>query len=392
MRNRFIGFFSIFLGLSTGGMAAAETVKVGIIAPFSGPYAVFGKQMREGVEAYQKEYGTSVNGHTVEIVFRDLDAPNPPRAKALAQELVVKERVQYLGGAVFTPNAVAIATLANEARLPFVIFNAAKTGLTAPFPYTLRTSYNFAQVTFPAADYTLSRGRKKVVTMVSDYAGGVDAEAVFRQRFQAGGGTILDSIRIPLKATDYTPFLQKARALSPDAIYVFMGAGLPAYGFIKSYAENGLKKAGIYLIGTAETDETNLQSLGEAALDVETSLNYSAAHPSEKNKVFNANLKRVSADAVPNVATVSAYDGMHVIYSMIKATGGVRDGARALAGVNGMAWESPRGPVKLDPASRDIVQNVYIRSVTRDASNVLVNKELKTFDMQPADAAPAPAR
>jgi branched-chain amino acid transport system substrate-binding protein len=383
MRFKLQFLLSVAFASCTLSAANAETIKVGVVAPFSGPYAVFGKQIREGVEAYQKENGTTLNGNTVEVIYRDLDGPNPPRAKALAQELIVKEKVQYLGGTIFTPNAMAIAPLADEAKVPYVIFNAAKTGLTAKFPFTLRTSYNLSQVTFPAADYTLERGRKKVVTLVSDYAAGIDAETAFKQRFEAGGGKVLETIRIPMKTTDFTPFLQKAKALSPDSLYVFMGGGLPSFGFIKSYAENGLKKSGIHFIGTGETDETNLQSLGEAALGIETSLNYSSDHRSEKNYAFKAALKKVNPEAVSNVVTASAYDGMHVIYQMIKATAGTRDGMKALAAVKGMAWESPRGPVKLDPESRDIVQNVYIREVVRDASNILQNKELKTFGMQP---------
>lgn len=377
---------SLVLALGVAGAAHAETVKVGVIGPFSGPYAVFGKQIREGVEAYLKAHEGSAAGHKVEVVYRDLDVPNPPNARAIAQELIIKDKVQYIGGTVFTPNALTVAPLADEAKVPFVIFNAAKTGLTAKFPYTLRTSYNFAQVTYPAADYTLEQGRKKVVTLVQAYSAGIDAETVFKTRFEAGGGKVVESIRVPMNVTDFTPFVQKAKALAPDSIYVFMGGGMPSYGFIKSYAESGLAKAGIRFIGTGETDETNLQTLGDAALGIETSLNYSAAHGSPKNQEFLEHLRQVNPQAIANVVTASAYDGMHVIFEMIKATGGKRDGAKALEAVRGLAWESPRGPVSLEPETGDIIQNVYIRKVERNAQGLLENVEFRQFDKQPTYA------
>lgn len=363
--------------------AFADTVKIGIIAPMSGPYSQVGKAWAEAVKGYQKLNGNQVDGHTVEVIFRDLPEINPAQAKALAQELVIKEKVQYLGGLYFTPDAVAVAQVAQQAKLPVVIFNAATSSTLEKSPYLLRVSYTLPQISVPIARYALDKGVKKVVTIISDYAPGADSEAAFSQAFKAGGGAITGSIHVPLKTSDFGPFMQTAKSLKPDAIFVFMPGGPPTFALIKSYTENGLKAAGVRFLGSAETGENDLQTIGAPALGLETGHFYSPVHPSAKNQQFTATLQGMFPKSVVSAPSVEAYDGMYVIGKMIAATAGKADGDKALAAAKGLAWESPRGPVRIDPASRELVQNVYIRVVEREPGGLLVNREIKTYENQP---------
>jgi branched-chain amino acid transport system substrate-binding protein len=368
--------------LAGGAARAQQVVKVGIVGPFSGPFASsFGTPFRQGVEAYVAQNGDKAGATRVEFVYRDLEGPNPERAKALAQELIVKEKVQYLGGFVFTPNALAVAPLIQSAKVPTVIFNASTSMILSKSDYFLRTSNTLPQVTVPVAKYALEQKVKRVVTAVSDYGPGVDAENAFRQTFQEGGGEIVESIRMPLNATDFGPFMQKVRALKPDALFGFLPFGPPTFGFVKAFNDNGLKAAGIRFLGTAETQESDLQALGDAALKMETGYYYSAVHESPQNKAFVETLAKVKA--TPNPATVAAFDGTHVLYKMIEATGGTANGAKAVEAVKGLAWESPRGPMKIDAQTHDVVQNVYMRVVEKQPDGRFVNRETKTYTAQP---------
>jgi branched-chain amino acid transport system substrate-binding protein len=370
--------------LCTSAALAQEVVKVGVIGPLSGPFsAAFGIPFRQGVETYAAQVGGKAGNVKVEFVWRDLEGPNPERAKALAQELVVKEKVQYLGGFVFTPNALAVAPLVQGAKIPTVIFNASTSVVVSKSDYFLRTSNTLPQVTVPVARYALEKGLKRVVTAVSEYGPGLDAENAFKATFEAGGGQVIEVIRMPVQATDFGPFMQKVRSLKPDALFGFLPFGPPTFGFVKAFADNGLKADGIKLLGTAETQESDLQALGDAALKVETGYYYSAAHESPENKAFLAALAKTHPGAVANPATVAAYDGARLIFRMIEATGGKADPDKALAAVKGFKFESPRGPVEIDAKTRDIVQNVYMRSVEKGAGGKLVNKEFKTYAAQP---------
>jgi len=364
--------------------AAADTIKIGVIGPFSGPFAsAFGAPFRQGIETYVAINGDTVDGNKVEFVYRDLGLGDPARARTLAQELINNEQVQYLAGFVFTPNALAVAPIVQSAKIPTVIFNASTSVVVSKSEYFVRTSNTLPQVTVPVAKRALERGIKKVVTIVSDYGPGVDAEGAFKRVFEEGGGTIMESVRMPLSTTDFGPYLQKIRLQKPDALFTFLPFGPPTFGFVKAYSENGLKEAGVTFLGTSETQETDLQALGDPAIGLETAYFYSGTHKSPENEKFVATLAKIHPGAIANPATVSAFDGTRVLYAMIKATGGKRDAAAALAAVKGQAWESPRGPIKIDANTRDIVQNVYIRVVKRDASGKLINDEVATFAAQP---------
>jgi branched-chain amino acid transport system substrate-binding protein len=363
---------------------AQETVKVGIIGSFSGPFAgSFGEPFKQGVETYVAMHGDPMENVKVEFIYRDLPAADPGKARNLAQELVARDGVQYLAGFVFTPDAVAAAAVAEQAKIPTVIFNASTSMVVSQSKYFVRTSNTLPQVTVPTAQNALEKGYKTVITAVSDYGPGVDAETHFVKTFTEGGGEVVESIRMPLSTTDFGPFLQSISLKKPDALFVFLPYGPPTFSFVNGYRDNGLDKADIGFIGTSETQESDLQALGDAAIGLETGYFYSAAHESSENEAFVAKLKELFPQAEANPATVSAFDGTHVLYEMIRATKGQKDADAAMDAVKGLEWESPRGPVKIDPETRDIVQNVYIRVVERDANGRLINKEIKTYEAQP---------
>jgi branched-chain amino acid transport system substrate-binding protein len=328
--------------------------------------------------------GEAVGSDKVELVWKDLSEVNPSQAKALAQELIVKEKVQYIGGLYFTPDALAVAAIAQDAKVPTVVFNAATSNILDKSQYLLRTSYTLPQVTVPVAKCALEKSMKSVVTLVSDYGPGLDAENAFIKTFTAGGGKVVESIRAPLKTTDFGPFMQRVKAAKPDAIFVFGPGGPPTYAIIKAYSESGLKQAGVRFLGTGETGELDLPAIGDAAVGLETGLFYSPAHPSPLNEKFVKVYSETAPANLPATAgVVGPYDGMKLIYRMIEATKGKPDADKAMAAAKGWEWESPRGPLKIDPSSRELIQNVYMRVVDKDGSGKLRNREFATFEMQP---------
>ncbi len=368
--------------LSTSSVfAQAQTIKVGIIGPFSGPFAHYGTLFKAGAEAYVASQGGKLAGKSVEIIYRDTGGPNPAQTRTLAQELIVKDKVDYLGGFVFTPNALAVAPLIQQSQTPTVIFNAATSSITEKSEFFIRSSYTLWQVTVPLAQWASKQGLKKVVTAVTDYGPGLDAEAAFKAEFTKQGGAVVETIRMPIATTDFGPFAQRIRASGAQAVYTFLPGGPPNLGFVKAYNENGLAKAGIQFLGTAETDEFDLQKFGDAAMGLTTAFHYSGAHDSPANKAFVSALKKQDASAVANYASVGAWDGMYVIHKMIEATGGQKDGLKAIAAARTLQWESPRGPVRIDPKTRHITQNVYLRKVEK-VGDVLVNKEVQSFGPQ----------
>lgn len=361
--------------------ATAQTVKVGIVGPFSGPFAHYGTLFRNGAEAYVASQGGKLAGKDIEFIYRDTGGPNPGQTKTLVQELIVKDKVDYLGGFVFTPNAFAVAPLIQQSQTPTVIFNAATSAITDKSEFFIRTSYTLWQVTVPLAQWAVKQNLKKVVTAVTDFGPGLDAEAAFKSEFGKQGGQVVESIRMPIATTDFGPFVQRIKASGAQAVYTFLPGGPPNLGFVKAYNENGLAKAGVQFLGTAETDEFDLQKFGDAALGLMTSFHYSAAHESPANKKFIEALKKRDANAVANYASVGAWDGMTVIHKMIEATGGKKDGLKAIAAARNLQWESPRGPVRIDPKTRHVVQNVYLRKVEK-AGGQLVNREVQNFGPQ----------
>jgi branched-chain amino acid transport system substrate-binding protein len=376
-----IAKMAIVIALALGaGAAVADTVKVGVIMSSSGPFARWGEQFRQAIEVFQKQNGTSVDGHTIEVIYRDDGGPNPVRAKQLAEELVLRERVQFLAGFVFTPNALAVADLITEAKMPTVIFNAATGMITTKSPYFVRTSHTIPQAARPIGEWAARNGIKRVVTAVSDYAPGHDAEEYFSKAFKAGGGQVIESMRIPLATTDFSPFFERILQQKPDAVFVFGPGGPPTVGLINTWAMR-LKPAGIRFLGTAETQQIDLPKIGPAALGVVTSFHYTETVDNPLNKALWADLQKMfGKDTVPDLASVGAYDGMRLIYEAVRKHGSKVTGDQAIATWRGMKFDSPRGPIMIDPKTRDIVENIYMRRV-EERDGKLVNINFQTIPM-----------
>jgi branched-chain amino acid transport system substrate-binding protein len=364
--------------------AAAETVSVGVIGPFSGPFAVVGQNFKAGLEAYQAVHGTKAGSHEVRFLYRDLQDADPAKGRALAQELMARDGVQYLAGFYFTPETLATAPLLERAGVPLVIFNAATSAITEKSPLIVRTSFTMAQVTVPMAQVALEQRVGKAVTAVSDYAPGIDAEVAFKATFEKGGGKVTEAIRMPLRTTDFSPIMQRIRDSGAEAVFAFLPSGPPTLAFTKAFINNGLKERGIRLLSLgALTQEPDLPALGEAGVGIQSTWHYSTAHESAENKAFlEALVKKAESPADMTFPAVGAYDGAHVLYAMIKATDGKRSPLEAVAAVKGLKWESPRGPVQIDAATRHIRQNVYLREVTKEGDRY-VNKEIRVFSDQP---------
>ncbi|WAP68272.1 ABC transporter substrate-binding protein [Jiella pelagia] len=370
--------------LLASGAANADTIKVGVIGPLSGSYSLYGQNFQWGIQAYAEANGTSVDGHEIEFVYRDLPGVDPAKARALAQELIVRDGVQYLAGTYFTPNALAIAPLLEQGNVPFVVLNAATSSIVEQSPYILRTSFTMWQNTVPAAKVAVENGSKKSITVVSDYGPGIDAETAFKTTYEEGGGEVVDTLRIPLSTTDFNPIAQRIKQSGADTVFAFFPAGAPTLGFMKAYIGNGLKDDGVGLISTGDLlTEPDLPALGDVALGMQSTYHYSADHDSPENAAFMTALEAIGADTSKvTMAAVAAFDGAKLIYEMIDATDGEQDPQTAVDAVKGMSWTSPRGPVSIDPETRHITQNVYLREVAKDGDGY-VNKEMRTFEAQP---------
>jgi branched-chain amino acid transport system substrate-binding protein len=359
------------------GSAQAQDVKIGFILPMTGQQQSTGKQEAAGAKLWMAQHGDTVGGKKVELIIRD-DAAVPDNTKRIAQDLLVNDKVNFLAGFGITPAALAVAPLATQAKTPEIVTAAGTSIITEKSPYIARTSFTLAQSSVPMADWAAQNGIKKVVTMVSDYAPGHDAEDSFAKEFTAKGGQIPDHITFPLANPDFAPFLQRAADDKPDAIFVFVPSGQGGT-FVKQFAEKGLDKAGIKIIGPGDvTDDDLLNNMGDPIIGTITAHIYSADHNSPTNKAFVAAFEKANNGMRPNFMAVGAYDGMHLMYAALEKTGGKTDGDSLIAAMKGMAWESPRGPISIDPETRDIVQDVYIRKVEKK-NGQLYNVEFATI-------------
>jgi branched-chain amino acid transport system substrate-binding protein len=360
------------------GLASAqaqETVKIGLILPMTGGQASTGKQIDNAVKLYMQQKGDTVAGKKIEIILKD-DAAVPDNTKRLAQELIVNDKVNFIAGFGVTPAALAAAPLATQAKVPEIVMAAGTSIITERSPYIVRTSFTLAQSSTIIGDWAAKNGIKKVATLTSDYAPGNDALNFFKQNFTAGGGEIVEEVKVPLANPDFAPFLQRMKDSKPDAMFVFVPAGQGG-NFMKQYAERGL--TGIKVIGPGDVmDDDLLNGMGDAALGAVTAHLYSAAHPSAMNKDFVAAYKKAFSSR-PGFMAVSGYDGIHLIYEALKKTGGKTDGDALIEAMKGMKWESPRGPISIDPETRDIVQNIYIRKVEK-VDGELYSVEFATFE------------
>jgi branched-chain amino acid transport system substrate-binding protein len=355
------------VALLAGGALAADPVKIGLVLPMSGPFAAYGKQIEHGVKLYLAINGDTYGGRKVELIVKD-DSPGTSGdvSKRLAQELVVKDKVDILAGFGLTPSAFAVAPLATEAKKPMVVMNAATSAVTSKSPYIVRVSMTLPQNSAPIATWAAKNKIRNVFTLVADYGPGHDAEEQFKKTFTAAGGQIVGEVRAPVMNPDFAPYLQKIKDTRPDAVFIFLPPGAETIAFMKGFKERGLAQAGIQLISTGDLpDEDILDAIGDSALGLVTAFHYSEAHASPENKAYTAAYYKAYPKDRPNFMSVGGYDGMHLIAEVLKKTNGSTDADKFIEAAKGMKWTSPRGAISIDPATRDIVQTVYIRKTER---------------------------
>jgi branched-chain amino acid transport system substrate-binding protein len=357
---------------------AADPIKIGVIAAYSGQFADTAAQIDNGIKLYMKQHGDTVAGRKIEIIRKDTGGPNPDAAKRLAQELVVRDKVDILAGFTLTPEALGAAGVATEAKKFMVDMNAATSIVTEKSPYIVRVSLTLPQVSGTIGHWAATKGgAKKAYTMVSDYGPGLDGEKWFQKAFKDAGGEIVGSVRMPVANPDFSAFVQRAKDLNPEAIFVFVPGGAQPAALGKAFAERGMDANKIKIFSTGEAvDETALKAMGDIALGRLSGWHYDYNLKSKANdafvKAFNAAFKRN-----PDFFAVGGYDGMHVIYEALKKTKGKTDGDALVNAAKGMKWESPRGPIMIDPATRDVVQNIYMRKVEKVGGH-LVNVVIDT--------------
>jgi branched-chain amino acid transport system substrate-binding protein len=360
-------WLAVGLCLAAAGVRAEDVIKVGVVAPFSGPFADYGKEMETGIKAWQQQHGDTVAGKRIEVIVRDTTGPVPEVARRLAQELVVRDHVDFLAGFGLTPEALAAAEVATQAKKPMIVMNAATSIITTKSPYIARVSMTLPQISAPLGAWAAKHGLTSVYTLVSDYGPGIDAEAAFTRAFTGAGGKVAGSVRVPLQNPEFASYVQRIKDAAPKAVFVFVPAGQQGIAFMKAFEERGLKEAGIQVIATGDlTDDDVLDTMGDVSLGILTAFHYSAAHDSPENQAFQ---KAAAAAGTgvrrPNFMAVAGYDGMAAIYHVIEATQGKVDGEGAMKALQGWKRESPRGPIAIDPATRDIVQDVYLRRVEK---------------------------
>jgi branched-chain amino acid transport system substrate-binding protein len=366
MRRILIGFGSLAALVLAGAAAEAQApVKIGLIMPYSGQFADTATQMDNAVKLYVKQKGDTVAGRKLEFIRRDTGGVAPDVAKRLAQELIVRDQVDLLAGFVLTPNALAAGDVSAEAKKLMVVMNAATSIITTKSPYLVRTSVTTPQLNESFGAWAYKSGVRKIYSMVSDFGPAHDAEGAFQRAFKEAGGEIVGSVRFPVANPDFSAFVQRAKDLNPEAIYVWVPGGVQPAAIGKALADRGIDPKKTRILGQGElTEEEALRSMGEAGLGIITVYHYDYNHDSALNREF-VKAYHEAYGRNPNIYSIGGYDGMHLIYEALKKTGGKTDGDSLIAAAKGLRWESPRGPVAIDPETRDIVQTVYIRRVEK---------------------------
>lgn len=367
------------LGTNSIAQTKPDVIKIGVILPLTGAFSTTGRQSEAGMRLYMAQHGNKIAGKEIELVIKD-DGSVADASRRIAQEMVTQDKVAVLAGFGITPAALAAAPIATRSKTPMVVTAAATSSITEASPFVVRTGFTLPQVTTGIAAWAPKNGIKTAVSLVADYGPGGDAEKFFKQIFESNGGKVISQLRAPVRNPDYAPFLQRVREDKPDAVFVFLPAGQGAI-FMKQFTERGLDKAGIRLIATGDvTDDELLNGMGDAVLGVITSHHYSVAHPSALNQKFVKSFESANPGLRPNFMAVGAYDGMHLIYNAVEKTKGAV-GPELLEAMKGQAFESPRGMIKIDPKTRDVVQDVYIRRAERVASmnNEIYNVELSSI-------------
>lgn len=361
-----------------------EKIKIGFIAPMTGPFAMYGQGFHHSMLAYMQNYGDTVAGKKIEIIVRDNSTNTPENAKRLAQELVSRDRADFLAGFALTPDALAVAPIATQAKKPTIVMLSGTAGLTLKSPYMARVSFTLTQATVPMALWAYKNGIRKVYMAVSEYAPGLDSEAAFRKAFVAQGGQIIGNVRIPLANTDYSAYVQRIKDAAPDAVFAFLPPGEPITQFMKSYVERGLDKAGMKVLTTMDVAEEFLAPMGAAALNIVNSVSYYESLKNDENTRYINAYKKLSGK-MPGAIAVGGYDGMAVIYEIVRKLNGKIDGDAAMSVVKGMKVNSPRGTFTLDPETRDVVQSIYIAKIEKQGGRyvpVVIDTFEKVKDTQ----------
>ena len=364
------------VGVRATVAAADNVLKMGISIPLTGAgFNAVGRQLSGALKLYIQQHGTEVAGRKLELIIRD-DGGVADNARRIVQDMIVNDKVGLIGIGI-TPTSLAIAQLVTEAKIPTLVLSSGASVTVTRSPYMVRAGFLQSQQAWIMAEWAFKNGSKRVVTLVNDWAPGIESETAFRARFMQAGGEIIEAIRIPLANPDFAPFLQRVRDLNPDTAFIYF-AGPQASIFAKQFAERGLANSGIKIIGPGDlTDDNDLNTMGDQMLGMITSGSYSAAHDSALNNAYVAAFEQTNGFR-PDFVSVGAYDGLHLIYEALKKTNGNAEGDALLAAMKGMAWESPRGPISIDPQTRDIVQNIYIRKVEK-VNGQLWNQEFATI-------------
>lgn len=370
--------------LATGVVRAADRppIKIGLIGTFSGLFADQGERMRNGAELYMRQHGDMVKGRKIVLVIRDDTGSDPEAAKRAALELINREKVDFLTGFSFTANAIAVAPIITELRIPTVLMNAAGTGLPARSPYYVRVSFTQQQIASPLGTWAAQNGAKTIYLAIADFGPGIELEKAFVKTYEAAGGQVVGSVHMPLNSVEFAPYVQRVIDAKPESVLLFHGEPT---NFVKEFVQFGLKKSGVKLIGGTEiVDDTVAERLGDDALGILSAQIYSVAHKSALNQSFVADFAReFGRHPEPNFMTVAGYDGMAAIYAVITRLDGAIDPDKAMEAFKGLKLDSPRGPIEIDAATRDIIQSVYIRTVER-VDGELVNTESKEFPRVPS--------
>ena len=374
----------LLAGLATVSFAsmamAQQAVKIGMIVSYTGQFADTGIQLDNGFKLYMKEHGDTVAGRKIEVVRKDNGGIAPDVAQRLAKELLVRDKVDIFGGFELTPNALAVGPVSEEAKKFMVVMNAATSIITTKSPYMTRTSTTTPMLNQALGTWAAKNGIKKAYTLVSDYGPGLDAVAAFTDGFTGAGGTIVGAAKFPVSNLDFSAFIQAAKDSNPDAIYIWTPGGTQPAAIGKALAERGVDTSKIKILGQDElTGVTAIKSMGDLATGIITAAIYDYSHKSPMNEKF---VKEYTAayDRVPDIYSIGGYDGAQLIYKALEKTGGKADGESLIAAAKGMSWESPRGPVMIDPETRDIVENVYIRRVEK-VDGKLINVEFDKVEM-----------
>jgi branched-chain amino acid transport system substrate-binding protein len=367
---------------SSAVRAEDNTLKIGIVAPMSGAFASNGKQVENGINAFMKDNGDTVSGQKVSVIYRDTGGASPEGAKRISQELISRDKVDVLGGYVFTQDAMASAAVATAGKKPMFIMMGATSSVTTKSPYIIRTSYTMPQMSLPMGQWAAKNGIKKAFVLVADYGPGHDGATWFEKGFKENGGVVVEEVMVPVSNRDFGPYVQRIKDAKPDAVFVFLPAGEPTVVFMKEYANRGLAKAGIKVLATEGwADDETLAAVGDAAVGVISTGFYTTGRDTAINKKFLTAYKAVSDGKMPpNFIAVAAYDAMQVIYTAMKQQKGKLDPDKLMAAAKGMQFESPRGPFLIDKDTRDIVEDIYVRKV-ENINGKIVNREFDKFPM-----------